>query len=110
MLARYSLSDEFNKEVIYLISTVSGSLFPFLFVALAIALVAHVMAIATFVAFNPMLILFWAAKTAVLFCGLLRCAYTDCTKAATNQVKVVSALQRKHKLVEYRARLTRNYL
>ena len=76
--------------------------------ALAIALAALVIAIATFVTVNPMLRLFWAEIAAILFRGPLRCAYTDRTENAANQVKVVSVLKGKHKRIEYRARLTRN--
>ena len=76
--------------------------------ALAIALVASVVAIATFVTVNPMLRFLWAAIAAILFSGPLRCSYIDRTEDAANQVKVVSALKGKHKRIEYRARLTRN--
>ena len=76
--------------------------------ALAIALAALVIAMATFLTVNPMLRLFWAAIAAILFRGPLRCAYTDRTENAAIQVKVVSALKGKHKRIEYRARLTRN--
>ena len=81
---------------------------PLSVVALAIALVALVVAIATFVTVNSMLRFFWAAIAAILFRGPLRCSYIDRTEDAANQVKVVSALKGKHKRIEYRARLTRN--
>ena len=55
-----------------------------------------------------MLKLFWAAMTAVLFCGPLSCTYTDNIEDAANQVKVLSALNEKHKRIEYRPFLTRN--
>ena len=56
-----------------------------------------------------MLSLLWAATAAVLFCGLLRCSYTDRTENVANQVTVVSALMGKQKCVNYRACLTRNH-
>ena len=45
---------------------------------------------------------------AVLICGPLSCTYTDYIEDAANQVKLVSALNEKHKRVEYRPHLTRN--
>ena len=76
--------------------------------ALAIALVALVVAITTFKSLNHMLRLFYAAITAVLLRGPLRCAYINSTENVANQVNFVSALKGKHKRVEYRARITRN--
>ena len=66
---------------------------PLLVVALAIALVALVVYIATIVTFNPMLRLSWAAMADILFCRPLRCAYKHRTNIAANQVKVVSTLK-----------------
>ena len=90
------------------ISTVARGAHPLSVVALAIALAALVIAIATFVTVNPILRLLLAAIAAILFRGPLRCSYTDRTEEAANQVKVVSALKGKHKRIVYRARLTRN--
>ena len=94
--ARQSLSDKSNKGVINQISTMSQNAHPRTVVALAIALVALAVAIVSFVLVNPMLRLFWAAMTDVLFCGPLRCTYTDHIEDAANQVKLVSALIEKH--------------
>ena len=105
--ARQSLSDNFNKGVINKIITVSRGAYVLKIVALAIALVALVVAIATFVSVNPILRLFREAMAANLFNKLLRYTYTDRTEAAANQVKVVSAIKRKQKRVKYRFRLTR---
>ena len=106
--ARQTIDDAFGKGVMNQISTVARGAHPFSVVALAIALVALVVAIATFVTVNPMLRILWAAIAAILFRGPRRCSYIDRTEDATNQVKVVSALKGKHKRIEYRARLTRN--
>ena len=106
--ARQTLDDASSKGVIDQISTVSRGAHPLSVVALAIALVALVVAIATFVTVNPMLRLMWTVIAAILCSGPLCCVYKDSTKDAVNQVKVVSALQGKHKRIEYRARLTRN--
>ena len=109
MSARQSLSDISNKGVINQISTVSRNVHLLIVVALAIALVAlAVAAIVSFVSVNPMLQLFLAAMAAVLFCGPLSCTYTDYIEDAANQVKVVSALNEKHKRIEYRPCLTQN--
>ena len=108
MSARQTIDDASGKGVINQISTVARGAHFLLVVALAIALVALVLAIATFVTVNPMLRFFWAAIAAILFRGPLRCSYIDCTEDVANQVKVVSALKGKHKRIEYRARLTRN--
>ena len=77
------------------ISTESRGAYPLLVVEHEIALVALVVAIATFVSVHPILRLFWAAIAAVLFCRQLRCAYTNRTDNAANQVGV-SALKGKH--------------
>ena len=106
--ARQTIDDASGKGVINKISTVARDAHPLSVVALAIALVALVVAIATFVTVNPMLRFLWAAIAAILFHGPLRCSYIDRTEDAANQVKVVSALKGKHKRIEYRARLTRN--
>ena len=103
-----TIDDASGNRVINQISTVTRGAYPLSVVALAIALTALVIAIRTFVTVNPMLRLLWAAITAILFRGPLRCSYTDRTEDAANQVKVVSALKGKHKRIEYRARLTRN--
>ena len=76
--------------------------------ALAIALAALAIAIATFETVNSMLRLLWAAIAAVLFRGPLRSAYTYQSEYASNQVKVLSAIKGKHKRVKYRACLARN--
>ena len=77
--ARQTINDASGKKVINQISTVARGAHPLLVVALAIALVALVVAIATFVTVNPMLRFFWAALAAILFCGPLRCSYIDRT-------------------------------
>ena len=86
----------------------SRGVHPLLVVALAVALIALAVAIATFVSKNFMLRLFWAAMETVLFRGPLRYTYTDHIKDAANQIKVVTALRGKHKRIELCARLTRN--
>ena len=106
--ARQTLDDASSKGVINQISTVTRGAHPLAVVALAIALVALVVSIATFLTVNPMLRLMWATIAAILFRGPLRCVYKDTTEDAANQVKVVSALKGKHKRIEYRSRLTRN--
>ena len=106
--ARQTLDDASSKGVTNQISIVTKSGHVLSVVALAIALAALVIAIATFVTVNPKLRLLYAAIAAILFCGQLRCSYTDRTEDAANQVKVVSELKGKHKRIEYRARLTRN--
>ena len=90
------------------ISTVARGSHPLSVEALAIALVALVVAIATFLTVNSMLRFLWEAIAAILLRGPLRCYYIDRTEDAANQVKVVSALKGKHKSIEYRACLTRN--
>ena len=67
ILASQSLSDEINNEVINLIPTKSESFYLFSVVEQAIALVALVVAIATFVSVNPILRLFWSATAAKIF-------------------------------------------
>ena len=106
--ARQTLDDASSKGVINQISTVSRGAHPLAVVALAIALVALVVSIATFVTVNSMLRLMWATIAAIIFHGPLRCVYKDNTEDAVNQVKVVSALKGKHKRIEYRDCLTRN--
>ena len=54
-----------------------------------------------------MLRLFRAAMAAVLFCEVQQCAYTNRTKDAANQFKVVDQLIEKHERVKFCARLTR---
>ena len=103
------MDDTSSNEVINQISTVARGAHPLSVVALAIALAALVIAIATFVAVNSMYRLLWAAVETIFFCGTLLCFYTDRPEDATNQVKVVSALKGKHKRIEYRARLTRSH-
>ena len=76
--------------------------------ALAIALIALVVAIATFVTVNPTLKFQWAAIAAILIRVPLRCSYIYRTEDAANQVKVVCVLKGKHEHIENRARLTRN--
>ena len=92
--ARQTIDDASGKKAINQISTVARGSHPLSVVALAIALVALVVAIATFVTVNPMLRFFWVAIAAILFRGPLRCSYIDRTDAG-NQVKVVSALKGK---------------
>ena len=82
--ARQTIDDASGKRVINQISTVARGAHPLSFVALAIALVALVVAIATFVTVNPMLRLLWAAIAAILSRGPLRCSYTDRTEDAAN--------------------------
>ena len=82
------------------IITVAQGAHPLSVVALAIALVALIVAIATFVTINPMLKFLWAAIAAILFRGPLRCSYIDRKENAANQIKVVSALKGKHKRIE----------
>ena len=106
--ARQTIDDTSGKGVINQINTVARGAHPLSVVALAIALVALVVAIATFVTVNPMLRFLWAAIATILFRGPLRCFYIDLTEDAANQVKVVIALKGKHKCIEYRACLTRN--
>ena len=77
---------------------------------LAIALVALVVAIAKFVSVTLIIKLFWAANKADLLCKLLRYTCTDRIEDAAYKVKVVTALKRKHKSVEYRYCLTRNQI
>ena len=79
---------------------------PISVVPLAIALVALVVAIATFVTVNQLLRFLCAAIAAILFRGPLRCSYVNRTEDAANQVKVVIAQKGKHKRIESRARLT----
>ena len=55
-----------------------------------------------------MLRLVWAAISAIIFRGPLRCLDSERTKMGFNQSKVVSALKGNHKRIEYRARLARN--
>ena len=105
--ARQSLEVESNKGVINQISTVSRGAHPLSVVALAIALAALVIAIATFVTVNPMLRLVWAAISAVIFRNPLRCFYAERKEMGSNQYKIVSALEGHHKRIEYRARLAR---
>ena len=103
-----SLSDKFNNEVINQISTESRGFHRLSVVKLARALVVLVVAISTFVSVNPILRLFRAATAAKLLCKPQRYAYTDCTEAAADHVKVVSAIKRKQKREKYRASHTRN--
>ena len=106
--ARQTIDDAFGKGIINQISTVARGGHPLSVVALAIALVALVVAIATFVTVNPMLRFLWVAIAAIIFRGPICCSYIDRTEDAANQVQVVSALKEKHKRIEYLARLTRN--
>ena len=96
MSAHQTIDDSSGKGVINKISTVARSAHPVSVVALAIALAALVLAIATFVTVNPMLRLMWAAIAAILLRGPLRCVYKDNAEDTANQVKVVSALKGKH--------------
>ena len=107
--ARYTLDDASSKRVINQQSTVARSSHFRSVVALAIVLAALVIAITTFISVIPMLRLLWAAIVAIVHLEPLRCSYTDRTDDAANQVKVINALQVKHKRIEYRARLTWNY-
>ena len=95
MSARQTIDDASGKGIISQIITVARGAHPLSVVALAIALVALVVAIATFVTVNPMLRFLWAAIAAILFRGPLRSSYTDRTEDAANQVKVVNALKGK---------------
>ena len=106
--ARQTLDYESNKGVINQISTVSQGAHPLSVVALAIALVAVIIAIATFVSVHPMLRLVWEATMAVLKRSPLLCAFTKITESAQPELQVITALKGKHKRIEYRARLTRN--
>ena len=72
--ARQTFDDASNKGVINQKSTVARGAHPLSIVGLAITLAALVIAIATFVAVNPMLRLLWAAKAAILFRGRLQCS------------------------------------
>ena len=93
--ARQTIDDASGNREINQISTVARGAHPLLVVALAIALVALVVAIATFITVNPMLRFLWAAIAAILFRGPLRCFYTDRTEDEVNRVTVVSALKGK---------------
>jgi hypothetical protein len=106
--ARQTLDYETNKGVINQISTVSQGAHPLSVVALAIALVALIIAIATFVTVHPMIRLVWAATVALIKRGPLLCAYNKENDTSSNSVEVITALKGKHKRIEYRARLTRN--
>ena len=89
MSARLTIDGASGKGVINQISTVARGAHPLSVVALAIALVALVVAIATFLTVNPMLRFFWATIAAILFRGPQRCSYIDRTEDAENQVKVL---------------------
>ena len=106
--ARQTLDYESNKGVINQISTVSQGAHPLSVVALAIALVAVIIAIATFVSVHPMLRLMWEATMAVLKRSPLLCAFSKLTESAQPELQVITALKGKHKRIEYRARLARN--
>ena len=84
MSARQTIDDASGKTVINQISTVARGAHPLSVVALAIALVALVVAIATFVTVNPLLRFLWTAIAAILFRGPLRCSYIDRTEDAEN--------------------------
>ena len=95
MSARQTLVDASRKGVINKIGTVARDAHSLSVVDLAIALATLVIAIVTFIDFNPMLRLLWAAIAAILSRGPLCCSYTDLTEDTANEFKVVSALKGK---------------
>ena len=67
--ARQTIDDASSKGLLNQICTVARGAHPLSVVALAIALAALIIAIATFIIVNPMLRLLWAAIAAISFRG-----------------------------------------